>query len=137
MTKFRSLLPLATLFAVVFAIGPSLLRAADDAGGGKKAAGAEKTLHAAIKALVANDYPSFLALGTRDLSSRISKDRFEQMRQDTVAPLKNGYTAALDVEVPEADGSVSSHWKITPRKGDELHAILTLKKGKVHDLSLQ
>ena len=131
------MIPLATFFAIFFGLSHAWVHGADEAGGGKKTAGVEKTLHAAIKALVANDYPSFIALGTQDLSSRISKDRFAQMHEDTAPSLKKGYAVALDVEVPESDGSISYHWKITPQKGDELHAILILKKDLIQDLSLQ
>ena len=138
MPKSPSILPLAALlaFAVVVGFGLDRVQGADETGG-KKVAGVEKALHAMIKALVANDYPAFIATGGKELSTRISEHRFALMREDTATSLKNGYTAAIDVEVPEADGSVSYHWKITPRKGDELHAILIVKKDKVHDFSLE
>lgn len=137
MQKSRLRFLLVALLAVVVGLGLPFVHGAEKAGGGKEIAGVEKTLDTMIKALVANDYPGFIAPGAKDLSTRISEQRFALMREDTAASLKGGYTLALDIKVPESDGSISYHWKITPRKGDELHAILVLKGGKVFDLSVQ
>lgn len=137
MQKPRLHLLLAALITFVVGLGVPVVHSAEGKGDKDKIAGVEKTLHVLIKALVVNDYAAFIAPGTKDLSSRISEQRLALMREDTAASLKNGYTVAFDIEVPEGDGSVGYHWKITPKKGDELHAILVLKGGKVFDFSLQ
>lgn len=98
----------------------------------------EEALRAMITALLANDYAAFLSPGSKDLASQISEQRFAIIREDAGPALKNGYTLAFDIEVPESAGSTSYHWKITPRRGDgELRAILVSKRGKVSNLSIQ
>ena len=138
MIKFRSTFLLATLVVFVVALGPTRAQCAEKSGGGENSAGVEKTLHAMIKALVAGNYAAFLVPGTPELSKNISEQRFAMIRENAVPDLKDGYTVALDVQVPEADGSVSFHWMIKPRKsGNELHAILVIKGEKAFDFSLQ
>lgn len=137
MQKPRLHLLLAALIAFVVGLGLPEVHSAEGKGDNDVIAKVEKTLHVLIKALVANDYAAFITPGTKDLSTRISDQRFALMREDAAASLKNGYTVAFDIEVPEGGGSIGYHWKITPRKGDELHAILVLKGDKVFDLSLQ
>ena len=138
MKKSRSTFLLATLLVFVVALGPTRTQCAEKSGGGENTAGVEKTLHAMIKALVANNYTAFLVPGTRELPKNISEQRFALIRENAVPDLKDGYTAALDVQVPESDGSVSFHWMIKSRKGgNELHAILVIKGEKASDFSLQ
>ena len=138
MKKFRSTFLVATLLVFVAAIGPTRVQSAERSSSGEHTAEVEKTLHAMIKALVANNYAAFLVPGTRELSKNISEQRFVSIRENAAPDLKEGYTVALDVQVPEADGSVSYHWMIKSRKsGNELHAILVIKGEKVTDLSLQ
>jgi hypothetical protein len=138
MKTFRSTFLAATLLVFVIAMGSTRLTGAEKSGGGENTAGVEKTLHAVIKALVADDYAAFLVPGTRELPEKISEERFALIRENAAADLKDGYTVAFDVQVPEADGSVSYHWVIQSRKsGNEFHAILVIKGEKVSDLSLQ
>ena len=138
MKKFRSTFLLATLLVFVVALGPTRAHCAEKSGGGENSVGVEKTLHAMIKALVADNYAAFLLPGTPELSKNISEQRFALIRENVVPDLKDGYTVALDVQVPEADGSVSFHWMIKSRKsGSELHAILVIKGEKASDFSLQ
>ena len=138
MKKFRSTFLLATLLVVVVALAPTRAQSAEKSGGGENTAGVEKALHAMIKALVVGDYAAFLVPGTPELSKNISEQRFAMIRENAVPDLKDGYTVALDVQVPEANGSVSFHWMIKSRKGgNELRAILVIKGEKASDFSLQ
>lgn len=134
--SFPNLLP--ALVAILFIFVLPRAHGAEAAGGEAKIAAAEKILQTILKAVLADDYPAFLAPGTKDLSRQISEHRFAQIREDVVPALKNGYTVAYDIEVTEPDGATSYHWKITPRKGDtELRAILIMKGGRVQNLSIQ